>query len=166
MNLAWSHVLINVADLPKMVGFYTQVLGFEVRDHTESVAFLSQQEDEHHQIALSAVDELSDTGSRINHCAFRLGSFSELMDLYQRLKVDGDYYRVKPITHGNTWSIYFNDPEGNGLEVFCDTPWEIPQPYAEPWDPQLSFNELYRITKERIQDLPGFGPNSRMAQVD
>ena len=166
MKLAWSHVFVNVVDLSKMVDFYTQILGFEVRDHTETVAFLSQQDDEHHQIALSAVDELSDARSRISHCAFRLGSFSELMNLYQRLKTENVDHRITPITHGNTWSIYFNDPEGNGLEVFCDTPWEVPQPYAEPWDPQLSFNELYRITIEQIQDLPGFGPNSRMLEVE
>ena len=145
-----------------MVDFYTQVLGFEIRDRTDNVVFSSQQEDEHHQVALAAVDKLSDANSRVSHCAFRLGGFSESMELYCQLKKDGEDRRVVPITHGNTWSIYFNDPEGNGFEVFCDTPWEIQQPYAEPWDPDLSFSDLYSTTKERIEDLPGFGPNPRL----
>lgn len=167
VKLAWSHAFLNVGDLQGMVNFYTQFLGFEVQDRTDRVVFLSQQDDEHHQIALSAVDRLPDArSSRVNHFAFRLNRFDELMELYRRLKGRSDQHRIVPVTHGNTWSLYFHDPEGNGLEVFCDTPWEIRQPYAEPWDPEQGFEELCRTTKEQIRDLPGFGPNSRRTRDD
>ena len=35
---------------------------------------------------------------------------------------------IRPICHGNAWSVYFQDPEGNQIEMFCDTPWYVPQP--------------------------------------
>ena len=41
---------------------------------------------------------------------------------------------MSPITHGNAWSVYFRDPEGNRAEVFVDTPWHCRQPFAEPID--------------------------------
>ena len=127
--------------------------------------FLSQLEDEHHQIALAATNELPATKYRITHCAFRLGSFSELTELYQQLTVEDEPFKVFPITHGNTWSIYFSDLEDNGIKVFCDTPCEIHQPYAKPWDPDLAYSELYSTTKAQIEHLPGFGPNSRLAKT-
>ena len=36
--------------------------------------------------------------------------------------------------HGNAWSLYFRDPEGNRLEVFCDTQWYVEQPCLEDLD--------------------------------
>ena len=37
---------------------------------------------------------------------------------------------VIPVSHGNAWSLYFTDPEGNGLECFVDSPFHVAQPYA------------------------------------
>ena len=34
-------------------------------------------------------------------------------------------------------SFYFADPEGNGLEVFWDTPWHVSQPSGVVWDSNL-----------------------------
>ena len=39
MKLEWSHVFLHVSDLPKMTDFYTRILGFEVREQTDSVCF-------------------------------------------------------------------------------------------------------------------------------
>jgi hypothetical protein len=36
--------------------------------------------------------------------------------------------------HGNAWSIYFPDPEGNRLELYCAAPWYVGQPFGEPLD--------------------------------
>ena len=36
-----------------------------------------------------------------------------------------------------TLSIYFNDPERNGIEVFWDTPWHVAQPQGKVWDTEL-----------------------------
>jgi hypothetical protein len=36
--------------------------------------------------------------------------------------------------HGNAWSIYFSDPEGNRMEVYSPTPWYVSQPFGQPLD--------------------------------
>ena len=38
------------------------------------------------------------------------------------------------VSHGNAWSAYFKDPEGNRIEVFVDSPWYTPQPCRQPLD--------------------------------
>ena len=54
------------------------------------------------------------------------------------------------MSHGNTLSIYFNDPEGNGLEVFWDTPWHVAQPKANPGTSPC----------QKTRPLPGLKPLS------
>ncbi|WP_457824679.1 VOC family protein, partial [Staphylococcus aureus] len=36
--------------------------------------------------------------------------------------------------HGNSWSIYFKDPEGNILELYTATPWYVSQPWRVALD--------------------------------
>ena len=44
-----------------------------------------------------------------------MGSFGDLLDLYERLKTAG-IMPVRTINHGPTTSIYYADPDGNGVE--------------------------------------------------
>ena len=49
-----SHVGLYVHDVPKMIDFYTQVLGFVVSDVAEDgrITFLSRNPSDHHQVVL------------------------------------------------------------------------------------------------------------------
>lgn len=64
MKLRWSHAVIYVRDLGKMLSFYKEVLGFEVSDRGPidrtnpgglELAFLTQVGSDHHQIAFVPV---------------------------------------------------------------------------------------------------------------
>jgi catechol-2,3-dioxygenase len=46
-------------------------------------------------------------------------------------------------SHGNSWSIYFRDPEHNIVEMYCATPWQVHQ----PWRGDLDF----ALTNEAIE---------------
>ena len=46
------------------------------------------------------------------------------------------------ITHGNTASIYFRDPENNYLEVYYSIPVDFPQPFGQPIDLELDDDAL------------------------
>ena len=162
MSLTWSHAFLNVKDLPSMVDFYTRVLGFHIRDEDEGIAFLSQLDDEHHQIAFRQDDEIELKANRVGHFAFRVETLDDVHRLREKLASRKDVGKVVPITHGNTWSIYFQDPERNGIEVFCDTPWDADQPFAEPWDPTLSREELEQYTSNLIKQRGRLRPNSRI----
>ena len=161
MTLSWSHVFVNVKNLKRMVSFYTDTLGFRISDQTEGIAFLSQLDDEHHQIAFREDANLGNEPSRVGHFAFRVDSLDEVKNLYTELSANEDAGKVVPITHGNTWSIYFHDPERNGIEVFCDTPWDAVQPLAEPWDPKMSRVELEKYTKDLISQRGDLKANPR-----
>ena len=65
---------------------------------------------------------------------------------------------IDPRCHGNAWSVYFSDPEGNRIEMFCDTPWYVPQPLGYEIDLDKSEDELYRETEAMCRAKPGFKP--------
>ncbi len=62
------------------------------------------------------------------------------------------------MSHGNSWSVYFKDPEGNRLEVFMDTPWYVQQPQREVLDFSLSDEEIHETTVARYGDNETFRP--------
>ena len=162
MALEWSHMVLYVEDAERMLAFYTDVLGFEITDRGplgpdgKEIVFLSQSPREHHQVAF--IDGRSEAGpsNSVNRAAFRTGDLGSLRGMAASLDAEGVSY--SPRSHGNTWSIYFEDPERNGIEIFCDTPWKVAQPQAVAWDPALSDADLARWTEERFQHEPGFEP--------
>ena len=152
MQLSWSHMVVYVRDLESMLDFYTRVLGFEitdrgpVRDDSTEIVFLSQSPSEHHQLAFLTTRSERGPSNSVDHAAFRVASLAELRELIATLGQEG--VELGPRSHGNTWSVYFHDPEQNGIEIFCDTPWFVKQPVAIPWDMALSDAELHEWTKQ------------------
>jgi catechol 2,3-dioxygenase len=116
-----GHVVLNVKDVEASVTFYTEALGMEVmRLRAGNAAFLSFGT-QHHDIALFKAPEGAEKGTLgLNHIAFQIeGGETELRHLYGRLVQQGakvDY----TTDHGLTHSVYFFDPDGNRLEIFCE----------------------------------------------
>lgn len=162
MGLKLSHAFINVANLDKVVPFYTDILGFQVTDRghirgdTEAV-FMSQDPDNHHQIALASTLKDSEGGHNLGHVAFRMESLGDLRALKKRLTSEGIAIG-RELSHGNAWSLYFADPEGNGVECFVDTPFHVSQPQGKPTDIDLDDAALLDKTREDFQQEPEFGP--------
>ncbi len=88
---------------------------------------------------------------------FRVGALGDLRAMYDRV-VGENVDNIAPINHGNAWSVYFDDPEGNRLEVYLATPWYIAQPHAEPLDMGLTDQELARSCEEKARADPSFEP--------
>ena len=120
-----GHVVIKVRDLERSRAFYTEVLGMDVMNDTPEAGllFLANHRRDHHELALLQVGPdanapgAGDLG--LAHIAFRLETQDELEAAYRELKE-----REVPISftvnHGITNSIYFLDPDGHELEVYCD----------------------------------------------
>ena len=164
IRLQLAHSTIAVRDLDLMVGFYTDVLGFHVTNRGEPVpgmgemAFLSQTPTEHHQLVLVQMADTAPRGFMLaDHLAFRLGTLDELRVIAERLAASGNTSAI-PISHGNAWSVYFTDPEGNGLECFLDTPFHVAQPYADGLDLAASDDDIESTTRAKIESLPEFQP--------
>jgi hypothetical protein len=75
--------------------------------------------------------------------------------MYARMRAEGvKEFRI--VTHGNAWSVYFPDPEGNRVELFVDTPWHTPQPFAEPFDIEAPVEAIVAKTEAICRNRPGF----------
>ncbi len=164
---SFSHVGIHCFDLETMVDFYKDVLGLEEMDSGNVVrgddkslkmVFLSASTVDHHQVVLVEGRQAArDAGLHLNQMAFRLESLDDLKTVDKKLKGHG-ITEARVLTHGNAWSIYFPDPEGNTLETFVDTPWYVKQPHGDPLDLSLSNEDILQATKDLISDDPTFEP--------
>ena len=161
MQLKWSHMVLNAINKDKLVLFYTDVMGFNIVDRgalgpgsPQEIVFMSQQKDEHHQLAIVNGREEGQAGASLNHFAFRVDSFEEVKDLHS--KHAGRDVKALPLSHGNTLSLYFGDPEGNGIEVFWDTPWHVDQPQGKVWDPALDEEAALAWVEENFRDESSF----------
>ncbi len=163
-RLSLSHTTIAVQDLDTMVDFYTEVLGFHVTNRgapgpgQPELAFLSQDPAEHHQMVfIQGADTPDHQIVFADHLAFRTGSLDDLRAVADRLAEAG-VDQVHPVSHGNAWSLYFNDPEGNGLECFVDSPFHVAQPYLRGLDLDASDGEIVETTRAELSDKPEFQP--------
>ena len=117
-----GHAHLKVRDLETASDFYQRALGLGVREQYENFAFLSATE-VHHEVALQEVGPRAHTPDRFDtglfHVAFEVPDKSTLAETYARLQRLG--VRILSVDHRISWAIYFHDPDGNGLEVYCDT---------------------------------------------
>jgi catechol-2,3-dioxygenase len=162
-RLSLSHATVAVRDLDAMLGFYCGVLGFAVTNRGEvgdgsEMAFVSQDPGEHHQLVfVSGMPQPEHQFVMADHLAFRTGTLDDLRAIGARLDAAG-VEGVIPIDHGNAWSLYFNDPEGNGLECFVDSPFHVAQPFADQLDLSADDAAIEARTRARIEDHAEFQP--------
>jgi catechol 2,3-dioxygenase-like lactoylglutathione lyase family enzyme len=162
MSYTVSHFEIRAHDQKAMEKFYTEVMGFIVSDRGlltagpaagRELIFLSHSPEEHHQIVLIPSD-VTDQGGGIGHVAFR----DEVRRVYEKVRVL-PHAKPEPVSHGNTWSVYFRDPENNRIEVFTQTPWHTTQPCRFDVDYNQSDEALKEATHSDAAKLDGFTSN-------
>ena len=118
-----GHVHLKVRDLQHSISFYERYLGLKVTERAgEGFAFMSGTS-MHHEVALQAVGPQAETPGRhdvgLYHVAFEVPDREAFASVYRRLVKGGE--QVYPVNHRISWALYFNDPDGNGLEVYLDT---------------------------------------------
>ena len=155
-----AHVGVYAHDRPKLGKFYASVLGLVVTDSGTarsgvSLTFLSGNPGAHHQLVL--VDGRPDTAgfNPIQQISFMVDSLSDLRTVHGRAIAEG-CSEMRVVTHGNAWSCYFKDPEGNVVEAYLDTPWHVPQPHGAPLDLSKSDEEIMTWTEAHCRETPGF----------
>lgn len=154
-----THVGFFVRDLERMVGFYSRVFGLVVTDRGSNyrgdrVAFLSRNPSEHHQLVLAS-GRSAGQATTVQQVSFIVGTLEDLQRFYPGVAAEGAE-DLGPRNHGNAWSVYFNDPEGNRVEVYTPTPWHVSQPYGAPLDLGESSEAIREKTLALIQGDPSF----------
>jgi catechol 2,3-dioxygenase len=121
-----GHVHLKVADLERAIGFYCGVLGFQLTQrYGEQAAFVSAG-GYHHHIGLNTWESLGGpppppgtTG--LYHLAVLYPSRAALADALRRLNEAGIALDGAS-DHGVSEALYLRDPDGNGVELYCDRP--------------------------------------------
>jgi catechol 2,3-dioxygenase len=118
-----GHVVLKVRNAAKSRDFYTRTLGLKVahEDLQRGTVFLSFGR-EHHDLALFQMatgDIPHPAQPGLHHMAWQLGSFEELRAAYRELKAIGVPVE-STVEHNVTRSVYFPDPDGNRVELYCD----------------------------------------------
>jgi catechol 2,3-dioxygenase len=161
-TLTLSHLGLGCFDLARMEDFYTRVLGMTVTDRGEvaggfaKLVFLTTDPAEHHQLVLASGRNEGGIlegpvlggsfGAALFQLTFRLPDLAALRRIQQRLTAEGTSDFV-PLNHGNSWSVYTRDPEGNALELTVASPWYVRQPCGVPFDLSRDDAEILRETE-------------------
>jgi catechol 2,3-dioxygenase len=144
-----GHVHLKVADLKRAMGFYVDLLGFEVTTlYGTEAAFISAG-GYHHHIGLNTWYSKNASPAPLHnaglfHTAIVYPARKDLAMIYQRLLHAG-YPFTGFADHGVSEALYLNDPDENGVELYWDRP-------KEQW-PKNSDGSLLMYTK--ALDLEG-----------
>ncbi len=116
-----SHAMFRTTRTNEMLNWYTKVLNAQVLYHNDFMSFMAY-DGEHHRIALVSfpgVVEKAKRSAGLDHLAFFYSTFDDWITTYERLKALGIIPRVS-IHHGLTMSLYYRDPDDNGVELSID----------------------------------------------
>ncbi len=123
-----GHVHLKVSDLNRALGFYRDLLGFEVMQmYGDQAAFLSAG-GYHHHIGLNTwysrgAGPAPERATGLFQTAILYPARRDLAAVLKRL-MDADYPLTGASDHGVSEAIYLDDPDGNGVELYCDRPRE------------------------------------------
>jgi catechol 2,3-dioxygenase len=121
-----GHVHLKVADIDRALGFYRDVLGFEVMQRIgDEAAFLSAG-GYHHHIGMNTWDSRGGSPPPRNttglyHTAILYPDRRTLADALRRV-LDAGIPITGATDHGVSEAIYLRDPDGNGVELYRDRP--------------------------------------------
>jgi len=118
------HVTIKTTRLAEMTAWYATVVGAHVQFQDAGAAWMTN-DAANHRIGFLALPGLADDAHKsshagMHHSAFEYASFEDLMASYHRMSLE----HIEPafcLDHGLTFSLYYKDPDGNFVELQCDS---------------------------------------------
>ncbi|MFY9902634.1 MAG: VOC family protein [Trichococcus sp.] len=131
MTAFWDlgKVALKVNDLKKMTQFYQEALGLDLMEEKENSVVLGVAADNTPLVELIQLAEPSNrkrtTG--LFHLAILLPTRADLGSILYHL-LTKKYGIDGASDHGYSEAIYFNDPEGNGIEIYRDkelSAWDV-----------------------------------------
>lgn len=121
-----GHVHLRVADLDRSIGFYRDLLGFDLTQrYGRGAAFLGAG-GYHHHIGLNTWESLGATPpppghTGLYHAAFLYPDRKALGTVLARIKAAG-ITLDGAADHGVSEAVYLRDPDQNGVELYVDKP--------------------------------------------
>lgn len=118
-----GRVALTVSDLETMTDFYTSVVGLSVIEAESDHRRLGIDDTE--LLRLEAAPDLAErppTAAGLFHTAFRVPTRTALGNALDRVRSSWSLEGASD--HHVSEALYLTDPEGNGVEIYCDRPEE------------------------------------------
>jgi catechol 2,3-dioxygenase len=120
---AFHHFGIVTAHLEETLDWYAKVLGMTPVQAWHGLVFLTNDR-AHHRLAVISLpgtreDPAPHPHAKLQHVAFEYATIDDLLTSWERLKGWG----IEPVLaadHGATTAFYYQDPDGNSIELFVD----------------------------------------------
>ena len=123
-----GHVVLKCQDLEKAREFYVDVLGMTLAKFDPNRGMFLRFNDYHHDIAIFKTGPDADPPKQnqvgLVHVALVVDDLDTVKAWYAKLKARGVPI-VGTADHAVTNSMYFKDPEGNTLEIYCEVPFSV-----------------------------------------
>ena len=121
-----GHVHLKVANLERALTFYCDLLGFEITTRYSSQAVFISAGGYHHHIGLNTWHSKDGNPAPRNstglyHTAILYPTRRDLAEIVKRL-IDNGYPITGASDHGVSEAVYLDDPDENGVELYCDRP--------------------------------------------
>ena len=151
------HFGVETRHLERMVDWYARVVGMVTIYQSSNAlgsedgvsmsgAFVSNDR-ANHRMALFSLPELKEdtdkhAHTKLQHVAFEYATIDDLLNSYSRIKRLG----IEPVLttdHGPTIAFYYEDPDGNSVELFVDNfgDWDKSREYVRT-SPEFRKNSL------------------------
>lgn len=157
-RIGW--VRLNVRDIDRSLRFYYERIGLRVAHRDETGIHLSASGDPPAQVVLSHADQdLEEPSSGLFHFALRVPRRKDLAQTLRRMIREGVPFPGFA-DHGVSEALYLADPEGNGIEIYCDRPADQWPRYGgrlamvtEPLDLEDLMQEVDEEAEDAVADL-------------
>jgi catechol 2,3-dioxygenase len=121
-----GHVHLKVADLDRALGFYRDLLGFEIMQRYGTGAVFLSAGGYHHHIGLNTWYSKDSPPAPVKsaglfHTAILYNEKKQLATALKRL-IEAKYPLTGASDHGVSLAIYLDDPDHNGVELYWDRP--------------------------------------------
>jgi catechol 2,3-dioxygenase len=167
---ALTHMGIFTDRPDAMQEFYSSVLKMVVSDCGDGILFkrriifMTGDPRQHHQLVLVVREPEDPPGGALFQVSFKVQTLRDLRDTAARALAKGAT-DLQGINHGNSWSVYFRDPDRNMVEIYMDTGWYVPQPFGDKFSLDVGDDELTTITAQKVQAAGGSMLHSQWSEA-
>jgi len=118
-----NRVHLKVRDLERAINFYTTFLGLRIVERVGNVYAFLTSSNLHHELALQRVAVSSPrahpNSTGLHVVGFEVPDQVSFARAYRLLTESGIHVKTTDRIIG--WTMEFTDPDGNGVEIYCDT---------------------------------------------